>query len=442
MTRRDARGNPVSTASAAALDAAERALWRMMSFYGAPTDDLDAAIAADPPWPLPRLMKAGFLLSLTEPSLLGQARAELDAAAATMAGASEREQGHFHALHRLLNGDWPGACDQWQRLLDAHPRDALALQWSHLFDFYRGDIAALHRRPAQALAHWPADDAVQPYVLGLAAFGLEEGGRYAEAEAAGREALARQPRAPWAIHAVGHVMEMQGRHDEGGRWMAATAPQWAEGNGFSVHLGWHHALFALETLDRDATLALFDARLGPAATEITLQRLDAASLLWRCRLADMAVGERWHALVAGWSIDPSHAGYSTFNDLHAVLALLGDDDPARASAYVQAAEANVAQGNSANAAVMRDVGSALLRGLLAFGAGRFDEAVRLIAPHRDQAQRIGGSHAQRDLIEQTLLAAAAQGSECSFGRSLLAAREARRPPTPLDRHWRRRLGAA
>ena len=66
----DPRGNPVSAVSAQALEASERALWRMMSFYGTPIDDLDAAIAAEPAWPLPRLMKAGFLLSLTEPSVL------------------------------------------------------------------------------------------------------------------------------------------------------------------------------------------------------------------------------------------------------------------------------------------------------------------------------------------------------------------------------------
>ena len=59
MTRRDPRANPVSTDSAEALDASERALWRMMSFYGTPLDDLDAAVAADPRWMVPRLMHAG-----------------------------------------------------------------------------------------------------------------------------------------------------------------------------------------------------------------------------------------------------------------------------------------------------------------------------------------------------------------------------------------------
>src|SRR4051794_630920 len=107
MTRHDARGNPAATESAAALDASERALWRMMSFYGTPIDDLDAAIAADPAWALPRLMKAGFLLSLTEPSLLSGADALLDEAAALHR--DERERDHLAALRHLAAGDWIAA---------------------------------------------------------------------------------------------------------------------------------------------------------------------------------------------------------------------------------------------------------------------------------------------------------------------------------------------
>lgn len=48
MSACDLRGNPTGSASAAARDHAERALWRMMSFYDTPLDDLDAAVLADP----------------------------------------------------------------------------------------------------------------------------------------------------------------------------------------------------------------------------------------------------------------------------------------------------------------------------------------------------------------------------------------------------------
>jgi len=195
MTRRDPRGNPVSTDSADALDASERALWRMMSFYGAPLDDLDAAVAADPRWLLPRLMRAGFLLSLTEPALVGAAHAALDEAEALASAGNDRERGHLVALRLLAAGDWTGAGGAWQRVLDDHPRDALALQWAHLFDFYRGDAAQLCERVGRALPAWSESDPLLPYVLGQHAFGLEETGRYDEAEDTGRRALAGTARA-------------------------------------------------------------------------------------------------------------------------------------------------------------------------------------------------------------------------------------------------------
>jgi len=445
VSRHDPRGNPVSTTSAAALDATERALWRMMSFYGTPIEDLDAAIAFDPAWPLPRLMKAGFLLGLVEPALRGEGLAVLADADRLAQGGNARERGHLAALHRLADGDWAGAGAAWDALLAEHPRDALALQWGHLFDFYRGDAIALRDRVGRVWAAWPRDDALQPYVLGLHAFGLEECGQYAEAEDAGRRALAGPARVPWAIHAVAHVMEMQGRHDEGRRWMSEWRPHWgaagAGANGFAGHLGWHEALFALESLDVDAALAAYDAYLPAEAQEITLQHLDAASLLWRIGLLGASVGDRWQALVARWPLDAArNAGASAFNDVHAVLACLGAGEVARAEAWAAASMARAeATGGSWNRGVMRELGAPLLQGLVAFGQGRFDAVTEALAPLAANSARLGGSHAQRDVIQQTLLAAGVRGHDRSVARALLAQRAHAKPTTPLTGWWTKRL---
>ena len=443
----DPRGNPVSTASAAALDASERALWRMMSFYGTPIDDLDAALRADPSWLLPRVMKAGFLLGLTEPSLQAEAAALLAGAAPSAVRANERERAHLDAVQRLGAGDWAGAAERWGEILREHPRDALALQWAHLFDFHRGDAAALQQRAEAVLPAWPEDDALHPYVLALHAFGLEESGRYAEAEATGRRALAGPARVPWAIHAVAHVMEMQGRHEEGARWMADWRRHWgaragdssgAEPNGFAGHLGWHEALFALERLDTGAALRRFDDYLG-AAIEITLQRVDAASLLWRLHLLGVDVGARWQALLAGWPLDAAVAGHSVFNDAHATMALIGAGEITRALAWVALCIDAAERRSGWNHDVSGAIGAPLLRGLLAFGTGDFGNATAHIAPLRERLARIGGSHAQRDVVTQTLLAAAARGGDHVAGRALHEARTRGRPETPLTAWWSRAL---
>jgi hypothetical protein len=109
----DARGNAIGTTSTAACEAAERALWRMMSFYDVPLADLDTAIAADPGWALPHTMKAGFLLSLTEPALVAEARTHLERARALSTDAPARERAHLEAVQQLEEGRWDSACRSW-----------------------------------------------------------------------------------------------------------------------------------------------------------------------------------------------------------------------------------------------------------------------------------------------------------------------------------------
>lgn len=436
----DVRGNPVSTRSAAALEACEQALWRMMSFYGTPLDDLDRAATADPGWCLPPLMKAGFLFSLTEPSVLPDARALLATAQRLASASTPSERAHLAALTALSAGDWDGACAHWHGVLLRQPRDALALQWAHLFDFYRGDLANLEERVARVLPAWPESDPLHPYLLGIHAFGLEENQRYDDAEACGRQALAGGTRVPWAIHAVGHVMEMQGRYREGSDWMSSWQPVWSTGNGFAGHLGWHAALFALEGLDGAAALRHFDAHLAADPLQITLQRLDAAALLWRMHLLGMDTGPRWAALAAGWDFSDAAAGHYPFNDLHGLLALIGQGDIACADAWARRVARGAERAGASARAVACAVGGPLMRGVLAFARGRHDEAVEALASARASAQRVGGSHAQRDLIDQTLMAAAAGARDRTAGRVLLAQRHRGKADTPLTAWWAERLG--
>jgi hypothetical protein len=475
MTRRDARGNPVSTGSAPALAASEKALWRMMSFYGTPIADLDDAIAADPG------MAAAAPDEGRLPARPHRARParRRDRRARQRRRAREgRERARARPTRRTAPRRRRRLARRGRGLGRGparHPRDALALQWAHLFDFYRGDAESLRQRVAEVLPAWPEDDPLHPYVLALHAFGLEESARYAEAEAVGRRALAGAARVPWAIHAVAHVMEMQARHEEGARWMgewrrhwgadeagtdagggavagigidvaadadshrSRDAPPRSERNGFAGHLGWHEALFALEGLDFAGALRVYDAYLDSTRLEITLQRVDAASLLWRLRLLDADVGDRWQALLAGWRLDAAAAGRSVFNDAHATMALIGAGEMARAREWVALCRDEAERRGGWNREVSREIGAALMGGLLAFGAADAAAATTAIAPLRAGLARIGGSHAQRDVVELTLLAAAARGGDRSAGRALLAARGRARPATPLSEWWARAL---
>jgi len=433
---KDQRDNPSGSAHAGALAAAEQALWRAMSFFGNPLNDLDAAAQADPAWALPPVMKACFLLSLTEAALVPDAQALLDAAAVLAARpyTPERERAHLAAARACAKGDWAAACAQWGAIAQAHPRDGWALQWAHLFDFHRGDAPGLLGRPAQALPAWDAGDPLRPFVQALHAFGLEETGQYAAAEAAGREASAGPARVPWATHAVAHVLEMQGRHDEGRAWLQAQRPAWAQKNGFANHHWWHLALFHLEALDSSAALALYDERLASAHCLATLQRLDGAALLWRLQLLGVDVSARWADIATGWDLAPAAAGWSTFNDVHALLALMGTQRWHEARAWADAAP----QRDGAHAAALR---TPLLHGLLATGQQRFGDALALLTPVLAALPAIGGSHAQRDLVAQTVFHAAIEAGDRATARAWAQGRAAQRGPSPLGERFLQRAGA-
>jgi hypothetical protein len=441
----DPRDCPVSSTSSAALNHAERALWRMVSFFGDPLQDLDAAIAADPAWSLAPVMKCNFICTLTEPALLPQAREALDAARAQLGHANEREQTHFIAAELALAGRWRDASALWDLLLRHYPRDMLALISAHLFDFYRGDARNLRARVARVLPDWPEDDALQPYVLGMYAFGLEESNLYQRAEDAGRRAVVGNAKVPWAIHAVAHVMEMQGRYADGLKWLTARHADWAVDNGLAVHMWWHLALFHLESLDTAAALKLYDDHIGGAAATVNLQWLDGAALLWRVQLLGTDVGARWSALAALWADPVAHAGHYAFNDVHALMAILGSGDPGRAEKLLVAAGERAAvepTGPSPdNRAMAAEVGLPMMLALLDFSLGRMRQCIDRLLPLRAVAHHFGGSHAQRDLIDQTLLAASAGGRDRGVGRALLNERRCAKPTTPLTEHWARRVTA-
>jgi hypothetical protein len=322
------------------------------------------------------------------------------------------------------------------------PRDVAALLFAHLFDFYRGDALNLRRRPQRVLPHWSPELPLSGYVLGMHAFGLEESGQYAEAEDAGRAALVRNPRDPWAVHAVTHVFEMQGRHQDGARWLATRQPDWAVDNGFAYHNWFHVALFQLEAMDTQAALATYDAQLA-GATAMALQRVDGTAVLWRLRLLGVDVASRFAALRASWQAQPA-AGFYAFNDLHALIAQLGAGDMAGlndATGALLDAMASPAAGGVSNRRMAQRIGLPLARAFLAHAQGRWDEAAQGLLQVRDHAHGFGGSHAQRDILTLTLLDAAVRGGDTALARHVLHERLPAKAGTPLTAHWQQRIGA-
>jgi tetratricopeptide (TPR) repeat protein len=434
---RDARDVPLSPASPRALDGYELALNQFQSYVGDPIATLDATLAEAPGFVMGHLFKALALYTFNEKQFVPAAEEALAQATRHLATATGRERGLAAGARCLLDGDWDAGCRQLDLVLMDHPRDAMALQVAHLMDFYRGDALNLRNRVSRVLPHWDPAVPGYSYVLGLHAFGLEEMNQYPQAEATGRRALELQPKDGWAVHAVTHVMEMQGRIDEGIAWLESRRDDWAPDNGLAFHNWWHLALFNLDDAHYDKALALYDASIHPEPAQFVLPLVDATALLWRLRLEDVDVGGRFDTVADEWQArqERDH-GFYAFNDFHAMLAFAATgrhDAMARELARLRAAAAQA----GTNGMMTREVALPLSEGIAAFARGQYGAAIDGIEPARDGAWRFGGSHAQRDLITLTLIEAALRDGQSARAGHYLAERRVHKPASA----WAGRLSA-
>ncbi len=428
MTIRDNLGLPISGATEAAATLYERAVHELQCFAGDPVGSVDAAIAAAPGFVMAHVFK-GYLFGLATEREATAVATECFAAASGLGGTA-RERAHVAALGHLAQGRWHAAGSILEDLTIETPRDALALQAGHQIDFFTGNARMLRDRMARALPAWEAAMPGYHAMLGMQAFGFEEMGDYGRAEALGRKAVAIEPRDGWAQHAVAHVMEMQSRQRDGIAWMRGNTEAWTKESFLQVHNWWHLALFHYDLGEIAEVLALYDGPIFGARSTIALNMVDASAILWRLHLGGIDVGGRWAPLAENWAPKAASANYA-FNDAHAMMAFVGAGRADLAGMLLDAQRAAMEEGGD-NAEFTRDVGYPLTRAISAFGDGAFAETVRLLRPIRSIAHRFGGSHAQRDVIDLTLIEAAFRSGNAALAAALAAERFAARPDSPLS----------
>jgi hypothetical protein len=424
MTLKDSAGHAVSGADAAGLDLLETAQHEFRCYVDDPVATLQRALTVNPDLTMAHAMHAWLHLLGTEPEGRAVARQSLNVA--KMLPATDRERSHLEAIGAIVDGRWRAAGRVLEDLSISYPRDALALQAGHLVDFFVGDSRMLHDRIARALPMWSPSMAGYHAVLSMHAFGLEETGRYDRAEAVGRRAVELQPRDGWGQHAVAHVMEMQNRRRDGIRWMRGNVESWTDGSFFQVHNWWHLALFHLGLDEVDEVLALFDGPIAGAGSPLVLDLIDASAMLWRLHLRGVDVGARWEPVADRWT-PMARAGNYAFNDMHAMMAFALAGRDAEADAVLES-QAAAAEADDDNADFTLEVGHAATRAVKAFADGDYAAAVDLIRPIRHKAHRFGGSHAQRDLLDLTLIEAARRSGQRALAEALANERKSAQPP--------------
>ncbi len=436
---KDRQGCALTGATAETADLYGRAVEAFNLYRDDPIGLLGQAIEATPRFAMAHILKGHLLALSTEPAATAQARETIgDVKSLEL---DDREAGHLEALGHMVAGEWTRAAVTLDRLSMRFPRDLVALQVGHQIDFFRANARNLRDRIARALPAWSPQTPGYSIVLGMLSFGLEETGDYVRAEEAGRRALDLQPLDGWAHHAVAHVMEMQGRAQDGIGWMIARKPFWADdANFFKVHNWWHRALWHLDLGQVEDAMALYDGPIRGARSAVALDMLDASALLWRLHLSGYDVGLRWTELATAWDAHADGRTYP-FNDWHAVMAYLGAGRSKDVARIARSYHERTATGSEA-AAWGRATALPLIEGFAAFWHGDHRTAVELLHPARFIANSFGGSHAQRDIIDWTLTEAALRGGLRDVADALAAERLALKPHSPVNRAFLERARGA
>ncbi|MEO1190988.1 MAG: tetratricopeptide repeat protein [Pseudomonadota bacterium] len=427
----DCRGVPTSCQDAGLLAALEPLLEDNLTFRGDPVAGVDKLLEAHPDFIMGHIFKAALLTQAMETRIYDSMLTSLQTAEALWDQAHPREQGHMRALRAWVEGDFFGAVQRWEEVLVTYPLDLLALEMVHLTDVLLGDVVGQRDSVARVFPLWDESIPGYEFVLGFYSFGLEENRDFADAEEHGRRALAMRPGHPYAIHAVVHVMEMQGRQSGGIWFMTSRQDDWAHSN-FRNHLWWHLALLHLDLQQTDRVLEIYDQHLRSGDMQgDKYEELDAAALLWRLKLLDVPVGDRWQELADKWEGSAEDTLYA-FNDVHAMMCFVSAGRSDLAERLLNANERYCEHANDANVAMSREMGIPFLRALQDFANEDYSACVERLVPVRYRTHRLGGSFAQRDIIGWTLLEAALRDGRHDLALALAHERCGVKPSSPQN----------
>jgi tetratricopeptide (TPR) repeat protein len=361
-----------------------------------------------PEFPLALACKGLFMLMLGRHELVSVAREAHAGASATarMIGVTARERAYIDALGDWIDGHPIKAADRLDRCLQAHPEEAMALKLVHGIRFIMGDQPGMRRSIEGVFSAYGEDHPASGYAHGCYAFALEETGDKARAERIGRIGLGRAPDDAWGLHAVAHVMEMQGRPEDGIAWVQSNTNAWSHCNNFRFHVLWHLALFHLDQGDFGRVLELYDNDIRAEKTDDYRDFSNAASLLSRLELEGVETGHRWDELIE-IAENRIEDGSVVFADLHYLLALCHGPSQ-NAGMLVDRMKGTARTSGSDMARVTASPGIDAAKAVTAFGCGNYAAAHAAFQRAVPDLIAIGGSHAQRDVFVRLAIEAAIQ----------------------------------
>ena len=438
MPLSDRFGLTVTTASPQALMDYVAAVDLILSANTGAEPLLDRALAADPQFALAQIAQARLLQMQTRGA---EARAAAAAARALADRVTPRERGHIETVALAIDGDGPAAMRHLEAHIAEHPRDALPLSlalgvfgllgFSGRPDHHEAQLDLLQR----LAPHWGEEWWFLTYLgwarieLGDLAQGIDEVER----------ALAGNPANAYAAHARAHGYFEAGDAERGAEFVSGWLPRYDRASQLHCHLSWHQALFELARGRPQAARALYDGAICPDASQAPpfFTLFDAAAFLWRWQIYGErpALAAEWPQLHAFAERHFPQAGIH-FADLHAALAAAASRDDAATRRRIAELRERDRAGRLPQGPVVAD----LCTGAAAFARGDYAAAADLLGAALPDLPRVGGSHAQREVFEDTYVVACLKSGQYQRAGARLRQRLGRRP-SARDRRWLAELPA-
>jgi tetratricopeptide (TPR) repeat protein len=417
----DRYGLPLSTTSAAARDAYVEGVDLLLTVYPGAAASFDRAIAADPAFALAYIGRAR---ASQLAGRLEAMRADLAVGSSLADGASARERSQIEVFRFLFAGQPVAALAAIRTHVQTWPRDALVLSLAA----NQGGLIGMSGLPGREQDLTDFLDRLAPHYgedwwfqahHGMA---LSEIGRHDEARPMIERSLAQYRRNAYGAHAFAHLCYETGDQDTGIAFLRDWLPLYDHGGGLFGHLNWHLGLFELHAGNLEGGLRLYtDAFCADDHRGAIHQKLsDSAAFLWRSELAGHARDPARWAKLKDYAREKLPRPGMSLADWHVALTYAATGDDAALEDWIQAIEDLANAGRYPSGSVI----PAVARAFAAYQRGDYAATIGLIEPMLPERERIGGSRAQGDLVEATLLQAYLASGREAEARRLATARRA------------------
>ena len=414
----DRYGLPLSTGSAVAGDAYIEGLDRLFALQTGAAERLTASAQHDEAFLAPHTALAFNWLMEGD---VGAAHVALanGTDAAERGRPTDCELGRHAVVQAMGNGRLSEAAELGRAHLEANPRDALALFVTSVLLFLAGRSAE-NLALAENLASAYGDDWV---FLGTRAFALHEVSRLDESESDARRALELRPDDASSVHSLAHVYYERGDHGRGREFLRGflggydrLAPQ-------HRHLWWHVALHELAEDSTEEVMKILASDLSPRAGPGRTLLSDASSLLWRLQIYTTTDDELPWEDLRPIAMKTAELPAVAFASAHAVLVLAALGERAQLDSMLDAATQLAAGGLPAQPDLLLAIADAATSTI----SHDWDAVVSQLRPVMSDIWRLGGSRAQREVFEDTLIVGCLRSGRREEAHDLLRARLARRP---------------